>query len=127
MVMTNHYDCTPLASVITLMVFAQCLPCLHNITGVRATHGITAGRFWFSVRVLEPLETTAANIGDSADAYNDDETTANTIHCCRCDWCWFVSPGDNAGSSAEHTLWSNPHSSCGLALQHSTVCWGRLA
>ncbi|WIA17903.1 hypothetical protein OEZ85_009400 [Tetradesmus obliquus] len=52
-------------------------------SGVRAPHGITSGRFWFSVRVLEPLETTAANIGESADAYNDDETAANTIHCCR--------------------------------------------
>ncbi|KAF6263098.1 hypothetical protein COO60DRAFT_537513 [Scenedesmus sp. NREL 46B-D3] len=52
-------------------------------SGVRATHGVAAGRFWFSVRVLEPLETTAANIGDAADAYNDDETTPNTIHCCR--------------------------------------------
>lgn len=55
-----------------------------TLAGVRATHGITSGRFWFSVRVLEPLETTAANIGESADAYNDDETAANTIHCCRC-------------------------------------------
>jgi hypothetical protein len=55
----------------------------RHVAGVRATHGITAGCFWFSVRILEPLETTAANIGESADAYNDDETTANTIHCCR--------------------------------------------
>jgi hypothetical protein len=79
---------TPVASCIlnctSTVVVASRLSAAFQITGVRATHGITSGRFWFAVRLLEPLETTAANIGDSADAYNDDETTANTIHCCRC-------------------------------------------
>lgn len=58
---------------------------LHCTTGVRATHGITTGRYWFSVQIMEPLETTLTNIGDSADMYSDEDATANTIHCCRCD------------------------------------------
>ncbi|WIA38205.1 hypothetical protein OEZ86_001552 [Tetradesmus obliquus] len=71
-------------------------------SGVRATHGITSGRFWFSVRVLEPLETTAANIGESADAYNDDETAANTIHCCRVG---VSRPSVDVGSLGSHQSW----------------------
>lgn len=32
---------------------------------------------------MEPLQTTFTTIGDSADMYYDQDTTANTVHCCR--------------------------------------------
>lgn len=35
------------------------------------------------MRIMEPLETDAPNVGDSADLYSDDESKANTIHCAR--------------------------------------------
>jgi hypothetical protein len=41
------------------------------------------GRFWFSVRVMDTLDTTVPNIGYSGDCYEEDQARASTIHCCR--------------------------------------------